>query len=328
MNHERITNERGMALLVTLVIVALLVAIVVEFDYGTRAALTSAGTFRDGIQATYLAKSGVRAAQAILKADAKRKEAYDATTELWATPITPYAMGNGFVSGQITDESSKLNLNLLKKDYTKWAPLFRRLFNVLEIEPELVSAIKDWMDEDDFPEGFYGAESDYYGRLIPGYTCKNGPINSVSELRLIRGITGEVYKRLTTGCDGKPCVTAAPTEKVNLNTVSVEVCQALGNVDPESKTTEGEPLDQEVCQRLVEQRPYENFPEVGSVPGWGGVGGSAGYVFKHQTFQLVDLRSSYFSVSAKGEVNETQRVAEALVERKGENTKVLSWRLE
>ena len=311
-------NESGVAMLVALVIVVLLVAIIVEFDYGTRVAITTAGTFRDGVQATYLAKSGVRAAQAILKADARRKEAYDATTELWATPLPPYPVGGGFVSAEITDESGKLNVNLLQKasdsDYqTKLKPIWQRLFKVLEIEPDVVDAIRDWVDENDLTEGVYGAEAGYYERLVPPYTCKNGPLDTISEIRLIKGITHEVYKKLTTGCGGKPCLTVAPTDKVNVNTVSVEVCQALDDR-----------LNEEYCKDLVESRPIEGIDSEGDFPAsWTGLGN-----IRFTLKPLITISSSYFSIQARGEVHETQRVVEAMVKRQGQNVEVLSWRLE
>lgn len=329
MNRERITNERGIAVLVALVIVVLLVAIIVEFDYGTRVAITTAGTFRDGVQATYLAKSGVRAAQALLKADVRRKETYDATTELWATPLPPYPVGGGFVSAEITDESGKLNINLLQKasdnDYqSKLKPIWQRLFKILEIEPDVIDAIRDWVDENDLTEGIYGAEAGYYERLIPPYTCKNGPLDTISEIRLIKGITHEVYRKLTTGCGGKPCLTVAPTDKVNVNTVSVEVCQALHEdlVDNE-----------DLCRELVEHRPIENIDSDGEFPaGWGGVGGGTaggtGIRFELKSRNMITISSSYFSIQARGEVHETQRVVEAVVKRQGQNVEVLSWRLE
>ena len=67
-------NQRGIALLLTLVILVLLVVLIVEFDYGTKINLITAGNFRDDVRATYLAKSGVAAAQAVLKDDAKNHE--------------------------------------------------------------------------------------------------------------------------------------------------------------------------------------------------------------------------------------------------------------
>ena len=66
----RLRDQSGIALLVALIVVVLMVTLVVEFDYGTRASLNTAATFRDGVQAMYLAKSGVAAARAVLVDDA------------------------------------------------------------------------------------------------------------------------------------------------------------------------------------------------------------------------------------------------------------------
>ena len=321
-----VTNEKGIALLVALVVVVLLIALIVEFDYGTRVALTRAGTFRDGVQAAYLAKSGVRAAQAILKYDAKSLDPYDATTELWASPLTAYPVGEGFVSGEITDEASKLNINLLQKpaDYEKWKPVWERLFQVLEIEPELIGTLKDWLDEDDLPEDLNGAEASYYENLDPPYTVRNGPIDSIGELWLIRGVTEEVYNKLTTGCDGKPCFTTAPTTQINVNTVSIEVCQAL---HPN--------LDEEACDELVEARPIESkdsdndFPSSWTGTG-GGTGSASGIRVELASLQggYITVKSDYFSILARGEVHETQRVVQSLVHRQGKEVTLLRWRLE
>ena len=37
-----------------------------------------------------------------------------------------------------------------------------------------------------------GAESDYYSGLSPGYRCKNGPLDSIEELLLVRGVTPDL----------------------------------------------------------------------------------------------------------------------------------------
>lgn len=53
---------------------------------------------------------------------------------------------------------------------------------------DVADAILDWVDEDDEPRP-YGAERDYYiGQPTP-YEPRNGPIDSVEELLLVRGVT-------------------------------------------------------------------------------------------------------------------------------------------
>jgi hypothetical protein len=52
---------------------------------------------------------------------------------------------------------------------------------------EIADAILDWIDEDDEPRE-YGAEADYYANLQPPYAPKNGPLDTVEELLLVRGV--------------------------------------------------------------------------------------------------------------------------------------------
>ena len=56
--------------------------------------------------------------------------------------------------------------------------------------PFLVDAIKDWRDPDE-DRRISGVENEYYQPL--GYTAKNGPIDDLQELLLIRYITPKMY---------------------------------------------------------------------------------------------------------------------------------------
>ncbi len=54
---------------------------------------------------------------------------------------------------------------------------------------DVADAILDWLDEDDEMRP-YGAESgDYYNTLATPYSAANGPLQSVEELLLVRGVT-------------------------------------------------------------------------------------------------------------------------------------------
>lgn len=56
---------------------------------------------------------------------------------------------------------------------------------------EIADAILDYLDEDDEPRDF-GAEIDYYSGLEPPYAPKNGPLETVEELLLVRGVTPQL----------------------------------------------------------------------------------------------------------------------------------------
>ncbi len=53
---------------------------------------------------------------------------------------------------------------------------------------DVADAILDWIDEDDEPREF-GAELEYYATLPAPYCPPNGPLQSVEELLLVRGVT-------------------------------------------------------------------------------------------------------------------------------------------
>ena len=77
------------------------------------------------------------------------------------------------------DEGAKLNIN--NPEVT---------LEMLEFLPgmtsEFAAAIIDWRDtNEDVSSG--GAENETYARLRPPYLCKNGPFDSVDELRLVNG---------------------------------------------------------------------------------------------------------------------------------------------
>lgn len=53
---------------------------------------------------------------------------------------------------------------------------------------ETADCILDFIDEDDEPRDF-GVESEYYESLASPYSAKNGPLDSVEELLLVKGVT-------------------------------------------------------------------------------------------------------------------------------------------
>ncbi|MBW4976564.1 general secretion pathway protein GspK, partial [Roseovarius mucosus] len=77
----------------------------------------------------------------------------------------------------------------------------------------VLSSLKDWMDADEEPSGMRGAESAYYRQRDKPWACRNAPVRSVAELRLVRGISQEFYSGneeragLRSGVDIDPAIT-------------------------------------------------------------------------------------------------------------------------
>ncbi len=77
---------------------------------------------------------------------------------------------------QVVDESGKLNVNYA-------SGLSLRKLGMSKVQ---VSSLFDWMDRDDIVEAD-GAENEYYALRPRPYRCKNGPLEVLDELLLIRG---------------------------------------------------------------------------------------------------------------------------------------------
>jgi general secretion pathway protein K len=91
---------------------------------------------------------------------------------------------------------------------------FRRLLDALQLPVELADTLLDWLDADD-DVSMGGAEQVEYLSLQPPYRAFNGPMASPSELWLIKGMTAEIFAKLT------PYVATLPREAdFNVSTVS------------------------------------------------------------------------------------------------------------
>jgi DNA uptake protein ComE-like DNA-binding protein len=89
----------------------------------------------------------------------------------------------------LEDESARLNLNwLLQVDKTTSGSGRKILMGLPGMTEDIADAILDWIDGDDQPREF-GAEADYYSAQVPPYAPKNGLLETVEELLLVRDIT-------------------------------------------------------------------------------------------------------------------------------------------
>ncbi len=62
------------------------------------------------------------------------------------------------------------------------------LMSLPNMTEDIAEAILDWLDEDEIARD-YGAEVDYYGTLPTPYEPANGPLKSVDDLLLVKGVT-------------------------------------------------------------------------------------------------------------------------------------------
>lgn len=91
----------------------------------------------------------------------------------------------------LIDEGGKLNVNALIAQDKSGKVLYNALLKLPDMTTDIADAIVDWVDADDNPRPT-GAESTYYQALANPYKCKNGPLNSIDELLLVKGVTPQM----------------------------------------------------------------------------------------------------------------------------------------
>ena len=107
-------NQRGVALLIVLVIVALLTILVTEFTYSVQIDMHRSRNAVHALQAQLLARSGVNLAEGFLMLD--DEPTYDAYSEEWYRQLLEFCKGmkldeSMHVRCRVRDESGKLNIN-------------------------------------------------------------------------------------------------------------------------------------------------------------------------------------------------------------------------
>lgn len=304
-------DERGIALILSLLILTILVALILDFDAEARRELRDATAFRDGLKATILARAGIQAARAVLRQDsqieAKLQVHYDGPGDIWLIPLNDFPIGDGIVTATVEDERGKLNLNALSNlpDPQARIPVilrYKRLFELVQVDPRVVDAIVDWVDPDEIPEPD-GAESTYYQTLRQPYRAANAPLQSFEELLLIKGVTPDMLTRLA------KYVTVFPSQgdtKVNLNTADPLVMRALDAR-----------ISQSIAGEIVQGRPFKNQQDLDRISSFEPIAKEL------RLTQAYDVKSQYFGIRGTVRVNETVRAAQAVVRRdeaKGDTT--------
>ena len=91
----------------------------------------------------------------------------------------------------VADECAKLNVNSLILQDPTGETLYAALMKLTNMTEEIADAIVDWLDADETQRPS-GAEAGIYQGFSPPYACKNGPISSLEELLLVRGVTPQL----------------------------------------------------------------------------------------------------------------------------------------
>jgi general secretion pathway protein K len=345
------SRSRGIALIIVMITIIVLASLAGGFAYSMKVETRLARNASFDSDMENLGRSGVELARYVLAMQLRvpQQGAYTALNQKWANGpagtnellmdinLDHNQLGVGEFSIRMIDMERKFNLSSIRDERTSM--ILQRALEMMAVDPVDVSTIVDsyldWVDPDN-QKRQQGAESDFYAHLNPAapYVAKNGLMDDVSELLLLKGMTPEIYygpKRtgVSAGRMGLPAnatpqlggnlsaglvdlFTTISTAGlgVNVNTASKEVLQILPG------------MDASLAQNIVDTRagpdhadgteddiPFEQRGDISSVPGM------TPEVMQLLTPYLV-LQSSIFQVIVEARIGSYVRRYEALVHRR------------
>lgn len=217
-------HQRGIALLVALLTVALAAILIAGLlDRGELAYARTRNALRAEQAQAYAHGLEAYAAEVLLK-DLADDPGTDTNADVWTHPLPSEPVPGGFISATMRDLNGCFNLNNLAgngSDHAEWVRMFRRLLLARGVDPGIADAVLAWLGGD---AAAADTEDNFYLSLPVPYRSAQRMFAHVSELRLVRGVDGDVYARLA------PYVCALPPgTKINVNTASVPVLQTFAD---------------------------------------------------------------------------------------------------
>ncbi len=246
-------QQRGVALIIALVLMALATILAVKIGFGGFVERKRTSSILAAEQAYQFAMGAEALAADVLNQSKQSSPNEDNLSQPWAQapqpiplrpPNDPEGEPLGTLEGSLEDQQGRFNLNDLllpdtpnpsqpgatkpdatKPDATRLA-VFKRLLAYVKLDEAWADKIRDWIDADanvSFPDG---AEDAVYTSQNPPYLTGNWPMSSTSELLSLPDFGLENYQRLA------PYVTALPPgTKINVCTAPDVVLDSLTGHD-------------------------------------------------------------------------------------------------
>ncbi|MDT8281537.1 MAG: type II secretion system minor pseudopilin GspK [Gammaproteobacteria bacterium] len=254
-------KQQGVAIITALLIVTIAATVSIAISTRLQLDIRRTGNLIAQDQALFYIMAAEEWSQRILRQD-KKDSSIDSLDESWATELPPLPVDGGTIQGKLTDLQACININsLVDKNAVNATTKTRlsQLFAKLKISGDLTQAIADWIDTDMEASTPNGAEDDYYLNLESPYRTANTALQSISELRLIKGFEDSViYNRV------KPYLCAYPNTNgitaVNINTASAEVLQSLST-----------DMTEEIANNILEHRAEEAFKDIKEFTGFANI---------------------------------------------------------
>lgn len=183
-------RESGMVLLTVLLISTFLFTLLFDTVGQQRFQLQRHSNYLHLQEAFRNAESTIGMVDQVLLMDRKGSD-YDHLGELWATKMPVPEIDDGQLSIIVEDRSRYWNINRLVTGNgqinEQMRGVFARLLQRQGLDESLLDPVIDWIDQDNLPTGYSGAEMDSYIDAGLVYRPANGAMRTLDELTLVLG---------------------------------------------------------------------------------------------------------------------------------------------
>jgi general secretion pathway protein K len=309
-----IIRQRGVAIITALLIVAIATTISISISTRLQLDVRRTGNVIAGDQAYLYTLAAESWSKRILKQDRKDSE-IDHLGEDWAIELPPLPVEGGYIQGKLTDLQSCFNINSLLDTSAETSTgtntntnlartRLERLLTNLKVDKAGAQAIIDWIDSDlqtTIPDG---AEDVYYMNLAQPYRTANTPLQSISELRLIKGFEDPlVYATVL------PHVCAfGVNTPININTATAEVLRSLAD-----------DLTDSDIEKIIEQRNETAFNNIGEFTS------SSNLKEKIGSTEGLSVDTEYFMLQTESTIGQVRVLSYSVIHRSIDgNTRVIA----
>ncbi len=290
-------RQQAIALVMVMLVILALGVLAASFAFSMKVELRLAGNLTKEPDMEWLGRSGLELARFVLaeKARIPEERGFDALSQMWAggplgtnevlmqISLTDVRLGEGRINVRIQDLERKFNVNVVDE------PFLDRTMQVMGVDSVasdvIVDSLLDWLDGNQEPR-LNGADGEDYittpNPPFPPYIPKNGPIDHIAELLLIRGIEPSLYYGLG-GETSSPLSNNNPSPetvglrdiftsiggpRVNINTASTVVLSLIPGLN--------EILAREIVRfrrgedqldGTIDDIPFRNLSDLSGVPG-------------------------------------------------------------
>jgi len=253
-------QERGAALLTVLMLVAIIAVMAGAALEKLRLSTRLASNAATGEQARAYALAAETMALTRVSNLLAPKPTRVTLAGGWSNTPFGLPVPGGFATARVRDGANCFNLNSLVGMTTPGVyvargevrPQFVRLMRLLDVPVQVAEQVAagttDWIDSDQ-DQSPMGAEDGAYLGRVPSYRTAGTLMSDPSELRVIAGMTPEIYTKI------RPWICTLPFAKpspINVNTLLPEQSVLLAMMYPDT-------LSVGAAQQLLLRRPVQGY---------------------------------------------------------------------